>query len=263
MLHNRFFLAAFFVLMVSLLRGQNKTISQKNTAERETRTFHKALLIPFEPKLYMSEIDRYINAETNLSAKEIRHRFRDGLNEQLQHAFKTAKYSAVDLIEDTVKYKKDLEQVYQYLTYDYVKVPDQKNYKAPRKEKEENKIDKGQIIVETGGENRFMDARISNPKILIGLQNKYKTDLFVFINQLDILATANKGPIDMGNNPNRRIVVHYTVFNSAGQEMNSGIAEKEFEPELNNPKKIIDRHFSVIAGEIVLRINKALVNTPK
>lgn len=238
---------------------QSTTLNQKKTMEREAVAAHKVMLIPFEPKLYMGEVDRSIHAETKLSSKEIKFKFRDGLNDQLYKAFKMARYNVVDLMEDTVKYKKDTEGIYQYLSYDYLKVPDQNNYKAPKKEKEEKKIDKGQVIVETNGDKRFMEARITNPKVVPLLYGKYKTDIFVFITQLDMLASGSKDPGDPGDgNPNRKIVVHYTVYTFDAKEINSGIVEEEFDPELNNPKKIIEKHFSKIAQTIVQRVNKGL-----
>lgn len=250
-----------FCLIVSTvhLSAQNTTLNQKKSAERESAAEHKTMLIPFEPKLYMSEIDRFINAETKLSAREIKYKFRDGLNDQLYKAFKAAKYNVVDLMEDTVKYKKDTEGLYQHLSYEYLKVPDQNNYKAPRKEKEEKKIDKGQLIVETNGDKRYMEARVTNPKVVPMLYGKYKTDVFLFVNQLDLLTVGSKDPGDLGSgSPNRKIVVHYTVYTFDGKEINSGIVEEEFDPALNNPKKIIDKHFSKIALTLVQRVNKGL-----
>ncbi|MDI1355620.1 MAG: hypothetical protein PSX36_11920 [bacterium] len=254
---NRFLLV--FFMWWGGLYSQNPTISQKSNTEREGAALHKVLIIPFEPRLYMSEIDRNINAETKLSGREIKYKFRDGLNEQVYKAFKAAKYNALDLMEDTLRYKKDLETIYQYLSYEYLKVPDPQNYIAPKKEKEEKKIDKGQVNVETNSENRFMDARLSNPKVLTSLQNKYRCDLFVFVNQLDLKAGGSKDPLDLGpENPNRRIIFHYTVFTAEGKELNSGTIEEEFDPALNIPKKIVDKHFMRISTTLVQRVNKAL-----
>lgn len=252
------------VLSVALLSpllfvAQNTTISQKNKNEREAKSAHKVLLIPFEPKLYMGEIDQAINAETKLSARQIKNKFRDGLNEQLYKAFKAIPYNVLDLMDDTLKYQKDLDGIYQYLSYQYQKVPSQENYKAPQKEKEEKKIDKGQLVVETNGDKRFMNAKLSNPKVIPQLTTKFKTDIFVFVNQLDIKASggANFNNINNLDSP-RKIVVHYTVFNHNSQEINSGTAEEEFEIDLNNPKKIIDKHFSKLAATIAFRVNKAM-----
>jgi ribosomal protein L14E/L6E/L27E len=239
---------------------QNTTVgASQNKNERESPAAHKVMLIPFESRLYMSEIDQSINAETKLTAKEIKYKFRDGLNEQLFKAFKTNKFNVVDLMEDTAKYRKDLNGIYQYLTYEFQKIPNQENYQPPKKEKEKKAIEKGQLNVESNSDARFMNAKITDAKVVPILYGKYKTDLFVFINQLDIKASGSKGPAELGEgNGNRKITVHYTVYTFDAKEINSGVAEEEFAVDLNNPKKIIEKHFSKIASTIVQRVNKGL-----
>jgi hypothetical protein len=254
---------AFLIVCTSFAFGQNTTIAPKNKDTREVATAHKVMLIPFEPKLYMSEIDRNINAETGLSARQIKQKFRDGINEQLYKAFKSARYGVVDLMDDTVKYHKDMEGIYQYLTYQYQKIPDQDNYKTPEKEKEEKKIQKGQLNVETNSDARFMNAKLTNAKVVPLLYAKYKTDLFVFVNELDLKASGTAGRDLSGTSSNRRITVHYTVYSYDAKEINSGIAEMDFEPELNVPKKIIERYFSKLATVIVERVNKGLIMPAK
>lgn len=260
---KHFFLFLILNCLALNFIGQNTTVSGTKN-EKETAASHKVMLIPFETRLYLGEIDQNINAETKLTAKEIKYKFRDGLNEQLFKAFKTNKFNVVDLMEDTTKYKKDLEGIYQYLTYEFQKVPDQNNYQPPKKEKEQKKIEKGQLNVESNSDARFMNAKITNAKVVPLLYGKYKTDLFVFINQLDIKASGSKGPAELGDgNGNRKITVHYTVYTYDAREINSGIAEEEFAVNLNNPKKIIDKHFSKIATTIVERVNKGLAPTTK
>ena len=252
------FFGLFF--LVCSYFGQNTTINKKDKTEREVSTTHKVMLIPFEPRLYLSEIDYNINAETKLTAKQIKHVFRDGLNDQLYKAFKSEKYGVVDLMEDTTKYKKDIEGIYQYLSFDYQKVPNQDNYQAPKKEKDKKQVEKGQLNVETNTEARFMNAKVTNAKVVPLLYAKYKTDIFVFINQLEIKAMGSKGPAELGDgNANRKIIVHYTVYTFDAKEINSGVAEQEFESTLNNPKKIIDKYISKVATLIATRVTKALV----
>jgi hypothetical protein len=260
-------LLSFFALMLwctGQLYCQNTTISQKTKTERETAAANKVMLIPFEPRLYLGEIDMSIYNETKLTAKEIKYKFRDGLNEQLYKAFTAAHYNTLDLMEDTVRYKKDIEGIYQYLSYDFQKIPNQDNYQAPKKEKNQKKIEKGQLNVETNDQARFMNAKITSPKLVPLLYGKYKTNLFVFINQLDIRASGSPDPtLQNGASSNRRITVHYTVYTLDAREINSGVAEEEFESTLNNPKKIIDRHFSKIATTIVQRVTKSLTTPAK
>jgi hypothetical protein len=259
MLKLKIYLFIVFIALAFTLFGQNTTIKPKEKSDRETSLAHKVMLIPFEPRLYLSEIDHNINAESKLSAKEIKYKFRDGLSEQLYKAFKANKFNVVDLMDDTTKYKVDIDGIYQYLSFDYQKVPDQNNYQPPKKEKDQKKIEKGQLNVESNADARFMNAKVTNPKVVPLLFAKYKTDLFVFINQLEIKATQSVGPSQLGDgNGNRKIIVHYTVYTHNAKEINSGIAVEEFDATLNNPKKIIEKHFSKIAALIVQRTNKGL-----
>ncbi len=260
----KYIIYSYFIFLIGILsvKSQNTTINKKNKAEREIISTNKVMLIPFEPRLYLSEIDYNINAETKLTAKEIKHKFRDGLNDQLYSAFKTAKFSAVDLMEDTAKYKKDLEGIYQYLSYDFQKVPNQDNYQTPKKEKEKDKkqFEKGQLNIETNTDARFMNAKVTNAKVVPLLYGKYKTNVFVFINQLELKASGSKNPGELGEgSANRKVIAHYTVYTLDAKEINSGIAEQEFESTINNPKKIIDKYFSKIATTIVYRVSKALI----
>lgn len=254
----KFIIVAIFALNVFHSWAQTKTISE-NKNEREVASKNKVMIIPFEKRLYLSEIDHHINAETKLTAKEIRYKFRDGLNEQLYKAFKSAGFGVIDLMEDTVKYKKEIESIYQHLNYEYQKVPDQNNYHPPKKEKEQKKIEKGQLNVESNNEARFMNAKIDDAKLVPMLYAKHKTNVFVYINQLEIRASNSAGPAELlTGTGNRKIVVHYTVYTHDAKEINSGIAEEEFESTLNNPKKIIDKYFAKLAQLIVQRTNKAL-----
>ncbi len=249
-----------FVLGVQLVVAQQTTINSKNNApERDLLSKSKVMIIPFEPKLYMSEIDYKISAETKLNTKAIKYSFRDGLNEQLGLAFKSEKIISVDLMSDTTKFKAELYSIYSNLSYEYQKVPNQENYQPPKKEKDKKEIVKGQVVVETNSDERFMNAKVTNAKLIPLLASKYNCKVFVFINQLDIKASGNSKPgqISTGTE-NRKLVVHYTVYTIDAKEINSGIAEEEFDSSLNNPKKIIDKHFSKLSKLIVARTMKGL-----
>lgn len=257
----RLIVSVIFLFSCAFAFAQHTTINNKSNEKAPAPGKHKIMLIPFEPRMYMSEIDYAINAETKLSGKQIKAAFRDGINEQLYKAFKT-QHLVVDLLDDTVKTKKDLENVYQYLSYEYMKVPDQNNYTPPKKEKEEKKIDKGQIVIETDNEKRFMNAKVKNATLVPYLYGKYKSDIFVFVNQLDIKASNSGGPADLpATSGFRKIVLHYTVYTFDAKEINSGIAEVEFPANINNPSKIIATYFSKIAQTVAQRVNLAL--TPK
>ena len=247
-----------FILCLNI-KGQDKTINSGNKANttKEVSSKHRIMLIPFENRMYLSEIDFMINKESKLDAKQIKETMRDGLNDQFYKKLKS-KMPVVDLLEDTAKTKKDLNSIYQYLTYQYLKVPNQEKYVAPVKEKEEKTIEKGQLVVESNSDARFMDARLKNATLVPYLSGKYKTDLFLFFNELDI-KSLNGSPGDFNSTATRKIILHYTVYTVNAVELNSGIAEVNLPVNVNNPTKIINTYFSQLADIVTARIEKALL----
>lgn len=259
-LNFKYRIAGIFCLLsfVFNLKAQDKTISSGNKpTTKEAISKHKIMLIPFENRMYLSEIDFMINKETKLNAKQIKAVMRDGLNEQFYKKLKP-KMPVVDLLEDTTKTKKDLENIYQYLSYQYMKVPNQDNYKPPVKEKEEKTIANGQLAVESNSDARFMNAKLKNATLVPYLSGKYKTDLFLFINELDI-KSLNGLPGDLNSESSRKIVLHYTIYTLDAREINSGVAEVNLPANINTPTKIINSYFSQLADIIANRIEKALL----
>ena len=217
------------------------------------------MIVPFEPKMYMSQIDHRINAETKQTQKQIRENFRKGVNEELARALKKTG-EVLDLMKDTAKYNKDVFSIYRGLTYSYDKVPDQANYKAPvtEKDKKNQRIKNGQLIVETDPNARFMNAKVKNPALIPALYAKYKTNLYVFVNQIDIGSNAVISN-ETGTVSERVLILHYTVYTVDAKEINSGICSLKFPGDVNTPSKIISSYISKMAVEINRRINLALV----
>jgi hypothetical protein len=223
---------------------------------------HKVMVIPFEPKLYMSEIDYKINAETKLNQKEIKEVFRKGINAELTRALKQ-KYEVLDLLKDTAKYKKDIQNIYRNITFNFEKVPDQCNYKAPVEEKgkKSETIKNGQILMESNTDARFMNTKVTSPKLIPELYAKYKTDLFLFVNQLDVLTGEIVGFSDLTYKQDRTLTLHYTVFTVDAKEINSGTCRIKFPADVNTPAKMTSGYVSKIATEITRRIVLALSKT--
>ena len=113
--------------------------------------------------------------------------------------------------------------------------------------------------METNADARFMNAKVKNATLVPYLYGKYKTDIFVFINEIDIKASNSGGSADAAISDGfRKLVVHYTVYTFDAKEINSGIAETQFPTALNIPSKIVNTYFSKISQVIAERINLAL-----
>jgi hypothetical protein len=217
---------------------------------------HRVMIIPFEKKMYMSQIDHKINAETKWNQQKIKAAFREGIDAELSKKLKS-KFEVVSLLSDTVKYRKDIAGIYQYLSYKYDKVPDQNHYVAPKTEKEKKQINKGQLMVESASGDHFMNAKIVSPALIPSLYSKYKTDIFLFVNQIDIIS-GNNLVVDAGSANPRSITIHYTVFTVDAKEINSGTCTIKFPADVNTPSKIISTYLSKIAEEIAKRMEKAV-----
>lgn len=266
-------ISLFLLLLVMAggnLLAQNTTIDGEGKKEEKQLGQSKGnstqvLIIPFDPKLYMSEIDKKIGTENRMTFDQIRSTFRSGLDNKLLAQIKTSN-SAYSLLADSVKNKKDLEMIYKSINYTYDKVtPDGSVPNSPG-EKEKPRIVNGQLQVEMDNEYRFMNTNISNPRLLTFLATKYKSEYFVFINELDIknkLETYD--PIT--DTYKREVAVHYTVFDKNGKKLNAGIATTEFSSTVNDTKTIINTCFPVVAKTINDRLVKSIpaptAGTPK
>ena len=218
-------------------------------------TKHKVLVVPFEPKMYMSQIDHKINAETKWDQKKIKQSIRFGLDEEIYRSIKK-KMEVISFLDDTAKYKKDLYKTYSTVQYKFEKIPDQTNYQAPKNEKEKKYVQKGQLMAETDNQSKFMNAKFKDNTLLKDFQIHYKTDVFLFINQIDILTSEVPGSLNAHSY--RTATVHYTILNADGKEINSGISSTDFPTTVNDPDKISSSYFSRIADEIVSRMEKYL-----
>lgn len=253
-----FCFSTYFAAAQTTISNSTKEPNLSGETGRKTTT-HKVLIVPFESRMYMSQIDHKINEETKWSQTKIRENLRFGLDEELYKSIKK-KMAVMSFLDDTVKYKNDLHTTYEKLGYKFVKIPSQAKYTAPRQEKDPNYIQKGQLAAETETDGKFMNAEVHDKTLLPAFNAKYKTDLFLFINQLDIVSEVTTAGLTTKSN--RTLTVHYTVFTKDGKEINSGVSKTSLPADVNNPSRIASKYFSKIADEIAMRIEKSIAPVP-
>ncbi len=217
----------------------------------------KVLLIPFEPRLYISEADRNINKETKMTFKQIVHAFRKGLDGVLGNQFKTA-FTVVSLMNDTTKSASDLKAIYGSVGYNYSIAPGPDQLLPPKEQaKPKTNPAKGHLDTEMqGNEKKFMNTKVSNTALFSALNKKYKADVFVFVNELDIKATPDFD--DATQSYKREVAVHYSVFDKSGKALCAGLAETTCPSSENVPAKITSNYFTALAKTIFDRTQKAL-----
>lgn len=247
-----------FILIAIVAHAQENTREQSGSPGKFGKgENYRVLLIPFKPTMYFSEVDKKIGTQQKMNFEQVRDAFRWGLDKKLLLQMQTAN-STYSLLSDSAKNRKDLEMVYKAISFSYDKVtPDGSVDKSSTPVKEEPKIKNGQLVVEMSDEAKFMNTRIDNPKLLPYLNAKYKTDYFVFINELDIRNDMNSYDITT-DTYQRTVTVHYTIFDKSGKKLNAGIVTSSFSSNVNSTKTIINTAFAAAAKALNQRVAKAI-----
>jgi len=235
---------SFFAQSTTYSPEEKKNLPQTNAQLEEQ---HKILVIPFEPKLYMSEIDMYVNKESKLNQAQIRHAFRSGLDFSIVAEFKK-KYKVLSLMNDSAAYIREQGYVYQSIGYKYDLLPSTENKKDNTQEKP--KIQNGQLTVTTNDKKKFMNTQITNPNLLGTLNKKYGTDIFIFINELDLKTDVDNSGKAAAGNYERTASVHYSIYDLKGNLITAGLATRNFPNNVNDPKKIVNIYLSAVAQTI-------------
>jgi hypothetical protein len=251
---QQFFLASLLLISVSATAQEGT----RNTSTATETAIGKIMIIPFEPKLYLSEIDKKINTQTKWNFNQIRENFRHQLDKQLQLKLKNYA-SVISFYTDSTKMSKDLEYVYRStrLVFDPLDKPSSINSLPTTT----TGIKDGQLAVEVSSEKKFTNLLLTDQQALLYLNKKYQAEYFVFVNQLDIKNDENSYDITT-DIYQRKVNVHYTILDKNGKLITAGIASSTFSSKENNPKKIVASSFSPAATYIAAKFMGVIKPAP-
>jgi hypothetical protein len=217
----------------------------------------KIMVVPFEPKMYRSDIDMKIHQETKWNSSQINEYFRKQLDKQVAAKLRD-QGSVITFYDDSTKTAKDLSHIYKTsgISFDKVSNPGNPLASAPKKE---SAIKNGQLEVEVNSDVKFSNIRFDDGTLLPYLTGKYSSEYFVFINELDILTLPES--YDLATDTyQREVTVHYTILDKNSKLLAAGLATSKFSSKENNPKKIVSTCFPSIATFIATRLK--LATTP-
>lgn len=215
-------------------------------------TGRRILLVPFYPQMCMSEIGKDVNAATHLTYDQIVQAFRRELDMAMYRSL-SKNYIPVSVLQGRYKSDSVLSYIYASTGYKYDLVPGVVP-DVGANGKKNNKglyVRKGELEVPVDYSKRFMNVTISNPKLLPYLYNKYHTDTFVFINELDIKNVDNPTDNLSDDTYRRQVKVHYCIMDKNGKTIAKGLATAYFPYRENSPKQIGEKYFSIIAHSIL------------
>ncbi len=273
----KYVLTLAFILSLGALSAQDNSLRPSDQPESTYGNGkHKVLLIPYEPRLYMSRIDGKVARTTGLSMYQIKQRMRLGLN-HMMFAEATKTHNALSLLDsEDPEVQKDLMYIYNSIGYKYEVMPvsDEEEAAEPKKGVDRiqgfftERIKSGNEAVEAESDNppprsemdnveRYMNTTVINPNLFDYLAGKYEVDVFVFINQLDITEQVEQGGYSYAKNSHkRRIKVHYTIFNRQGEQISGGASIVYFPGKVNDLNGIIKGYFPAAAQGICKNLPK-------
>jgi hypothetical protein len=243
---NRNILLAFFLLVSLGVKAQQS--SNIYTGDSLLSAQKKVILVPFDPILYNSEIDRELAKTNNLSFDEIREKFRMSMDFQAGMFLKQRFYVIAPFREKDEQIKNDLRVIYKGIAFNYVPLKTAKETSAKSKRSE---IRNGQLVEVDNSGAKYMSTVIKDEKLLPYLNTKYGSELYVFVTQFEILNDmTDEAALAAGRYP-RYVRIHYSILDNEGKTVNGGILRSLVPNNLYDIKKISETALRDIGQQIV------------
>lgn len=255
-----------FVLLSTLAVSAQNSTSGKSETISSANGKASVLVIPFESKMYLSDIDRDLGEANDLNFQDIKAKFRAALDREIFIALKPYYNPLSFYAIEPQESRAELGYIYNSIGFKYEVVPEEEvvkkenagkkligKFKKKEKEEEYTKagINGGQIVSQVDNREKYMKTTLPNPKLLPNLNAKYKASHYVFINQLDIKRSADMRYVAKEEQYKREIKVHYTIVDLNGEEVSSGAIKSRFPSNQNDIDKIIKVYFPMIARRLV------------
>ncbi len=245
-----------FILII-LIASFSRSHAQETA---DSLIVHKVMLIPYDPRYYLSDADRDIVEQTQMDARKIRENFRENVDRHVQRHISRS-YPCISLLNDTAD---ALEETMYYVLgrtgYKYEEAipltPKDRDHtesflrtSQSQKENVDSKVATGYIPVEENAV--YMHAVVNKPKELFAeLNEQYNADIFVFLTQFEI-KTDYKSCMDIAHKIYRReVMLHFSVYDKNGQLLAGSYATSYFPSNSNNMNSIIGECFPQIADYI-------------
>ena len=254
------FLLCFLFCLASLI-GQTETIQDPDTIYHHEKGM---MIIPFEKKMYRSQIDKELAEENEKNFPTILSNFRNGITYQFKYQmlYRYKAFSIFDLTVDSLR--EDLERIYAGIRYTYEVIIDTAGY-SEANPLEKLKLDKkikaaknetvsgtinGEIVSTRDTRKKYMKTAIKDTSLLPYLNERYQCSYYLFINELDLMNDLSDINAVSTGKWNRLVKIHFTVISSNGKTIESGVLEKPFPRDKNNIDKIISEEFKALATQL-------------
>lgn len=232
----------------------------QHTSSSDTMELHKVMLIPYDPRYYLSDADRDIMEQSKTDPERFRSDFRHNIDRHVQRAIGRS-YYCISLLNDTTdalqetlytimgrtgyRYEKAIPITPKKVEFEKVSSKEKSNTKTH----EDSKTATSYIPVKHDAV--YMHAVVSKPAELFARINEaYDADYFVFLTQFDIKTNYNSC-MDIARKIYRReVMVHFSIYDKTGKVIAGSYATSFFPSDSNNANSIMGDCFPEIAAYI-------------
>jgi hypothetical protein len=248
------FLTAIAALLVSLASFAQDKTTGRSTPGISTSSA-KVLIVPYEPKMFISDVNRELTLANNMEIAEIRSLLRESLSQIIGNEL-SGKAKVIDLLNDgDEQYKKDLFEIYQAVNWEFITVelPDSlKNSKTGAAKTQVGRgsyVENGMIKTYYDGKDRFMNVVIADKNILSYIDQRFNPDYILFLNELDIKVRRDVDAYP-GKPAPRQVKVHYSLLDSSGKKVSASAIMFDYPGDEKDIFKIIRSGFGKIAQDL-------------
>jgi hypothetical protein len=224
----------------------------------------KILLLPFNPDMYLSDIEQDIIQNTRMNPDEYRAYFRRALDSKIQGELKSYRPTVSLMGDQEGDDKKELREFYAQAGYSYLepvgkgvgKVSEKKKSLFDKKSAEE----KAPLYITTRGDDKFLNAAVTNNEFFKGLLSYNGCNYVVSINQFEI-KTNYSACIDLSRKLYRReLIIHYSIWNANAKLISGNFLVVYFPSDVNKPQELVEKTYKSIAEALLQQVKEAIAN---
>lgn len=265
------------ILLILIFSIGYKTKAQHPSDPYMSDAFPKLMLIPFQPQNYESDVNLsgimfqkkprgFVEVNAPIL---VRQKLEKALFENLLTYFNISRISYYETAES----KKDLESIYNSVTYTRKKQKIKlyyKNYKYFNIFKiiglEKNHwginclTDSKGHPIKKRKKIDYTDIEITDSLLIPRLNKMYGCEYYLFINEIEFFTRFNLCHDLMKNVKQKDIVMHFSLIDSKGQKITGGIAAITYNPKngRNNIIEIADKNMGILANMVTENIRTEL-----
>ena len=249
----------YFTIYFFCFTGTYAQDSTIGIGQADSSVHKKTLIIPFEPDLYMSDMDREIGRSNQLNQAQIVEKFRVSFDRALENTVQLKNETQSILHDESSANESELVSIYSGITFVYTPIKRTQSKKdkmiasvIPQKKspQKEATIKNGEVYTVRDTLERYMKTVLVDTTLLENLNAKTQAENFLFVNQFE-LKNSFEDVMQLQNDTyQRELRIHYSVLNKGGDELTGGIVKCRFANNIMNINQIISTSFPCAAKQI-------------